>query len=163
MQLDGKNSYTVTFPKGQLPPVKGFWSMTLYNEHHLFTPNPLNRYSLGTKSKSLQYNPDGLLTLYFGAKSPGKDRETNWVPAPDGAFSLYIHAYWVERAILDGSWMPPNVEKVAWAHRSFRKQRRPVPSRNGGGAATSAASAPSAVTAGARDAPPCARSTKGSV
>jgi len=111
-QLHGKNSYTVTFPKGQLPPVKGFWSMTLYNEHHLFTPNPLNRYSLGTKSKSLQYNPDGSLTLYFGAKSPGKNKETNWVPAPNGTFSLYIRAYWSEKAILDGSWMPPNVAKV---------------------------------------------------
>ena len=111
-QLHGKNSYTVTFPKGQLPPVKGFWSMTLYNEHHLFTPNPLNRYSLGTKSKSLQYNPDGSLTLYFSAKSPGKNKETNWVPAPNGTFSLYIRAYWSEKAILDGSWMPPNVAKV---------------------------------------------------
>jgi hypothetical protein len=112
-QLDGKNNYTVTFPKGQEPPVKGFWSMTLYNEHHLFTPNPLNRYSLGTKSKSfLKYNPDGSLTLYFGAKSPGKDKETNWVPAPDGTFSLYIRCYWSEPAVLDGSWMPPQVEKV---------------------------------------------------
>ena len=111
-QLHGKNLYTVTFPKGQLPPVKGFWSLTLYNEHHLFHANPLNRYSLGTKSKSLQYNPDGSLTLYFGAKSPGKNKETNWVPAPDGTFSLYIRAYWAEKAILDGSWMPPNVEKA---------------------------------------------------
>ena len=93
--------------------MKGFWSMTLYNEHHLFTPNPLNRYSLGTKSKSfLKYNPDGSLTLYFGAKSPGKDKETNWVPAPDGTFSLYIRCYWSEPAVLDGSWMPPQVEKV---------------------------------------------------
>jgi hypothetical protein len=111
-QLNGKNNYTVTFPKGQLPPVKGFWSMTLYNEHHLFTANALNRYSLGTKSKSLQYNPDGSLTLYFGAKSPGKDKETNWIPAPKGAFSLYIRAYWADKAIIDGTWMPPNVEKV---------------------------------------------------
>ncbi|MBI5582272.1 MAG: DUF1254 domain-containing protein [Deltaproteobacteria bacterium] len=111
-QLNGKNNYTVTFAKGQTPPVKGFWSLTLYNEHHLFHPNKLNRYSLGTKSKSLQYNPDGSLTLYFGAKSPGKNRETNWVPAPRGKFSLYIRAYWSEKAILDGTWMPPDVEKV---------------------------------------------------
>lgn len=111
-QLHGKNNYTVTFPKGELPPVKGFWSMTLYNEHHLFESNKLNRYSLGTKSKSLQYNPDGSLTLYFGAKSPGKDKETNWVPAPKGTFSLYIRAYWADQAIIDGTWMPPNVEKA---------------------------------------------------
>jgi hypothetical protein len=112
-QLHGKNNYTVTFAKGQEPPVKGFWSLTLYNEHHLFSSNALNRYSLGTKSKSfLKYNPNGSLTLYFGAKSPGKDKETNWVPAPDGTFSLYIRAYWSEKAILDGTWMPPQVEKV---------------------------------------------------
>jgi len=111
-QLHGRNLYAVTFPKGQLPPVKGFWSLTLYNEHHLFHPNALNRYSLGTKSKSLQYNPDGSLTLYFGAKSPGKDKESNWLPAPEGTFSLYIRCYWSEQAILDGAWMPPQVEKV---------------------------------------------------
>ena len=111
-QLHGKNSYTVTFPKGQLPPVKGFWSLTLYNEYHLFHPNGLGRYSLGTKNKALQYNSDGSLTLHFGAKSPGKDKEPNWVPAPDGMFSLYLRCYWAEQAILDGSWMPPNVEKV---------------------------------------------------
>jgi hypothetical protein len=112
-QLNGQNNYTLTFPKGQQPPVKGFWSVTLYNDLHLFNPNPLNRYSLGTKSKSfLKDNPDGSLTLYFGAKSPGKDKETNWVPAPAGTFSLYIRCYWAEQAILDGTWMPPQVEKV---------------------------------------------------
>jgi hypothetical protein len=112
-QLDGKNLYTVTFAKGQEPPVNGFWSMTLYNDKHLFNPNPLNRYSLGTKSKSfLQYNADGSLTLYFSAKSPGKNRETNWVPAPNGAFSLYLRCYWPQPAILDGTWMPPQVEKA---------------------------------------------------
>lgn len=73
----------------------------------------MNRYSLGTKIKSfLKYNTDGSLTLYFGAKSPGKDKETNWVPAPNGAFSLYIRAYWADKAVLDGTWMPPQVEKV---------------------------------------------------
>ena len=111
-QLNGKNNYTITFPKGQTPPVKGFWSLTLYNEHHLFSPNALNRYSLGTKSKSLQQNADGSLTLYFGNKSPGKDKETNWVPAPNGTFSLYIRCYWAEQSVLDGTWIPPNVEKV---------------------------------------------------
>jgi hypothetical protein len=111
-QLHGKNNYTVTFPKGKLPPVKGFWSLTLYNEHHLFHPNKLNRYSLGTKSKSVKYNGDGSLTLYFGAKSPGKDKESNWLPAPMGTFSLYIRAYWSEKAILDGTWQPPQVEMV---------------------------------------------------
>ncbi|RLA46514.1 MAG: hypothetical protein DRR06_04930 [Gammaproteobacteria bacterium] len=110
--LDGHNSYTLTFPKGQTPPVKGFWSITLYNEQHFFNQNPLKRYSLGTKNKTLKKNADGSLTLYFGAKSPGKDKESNWLPAPDGVFSLYLRTYWPEKSILDGSWMPPNVEKA---------------------------------------------------
>jgi hypothetical protein len=67
-QLRGQNSYSITFPKGQLPPVKGFWSLTLYNEVHFFHPNPLERYSLGTKNKNLKYNADGSLTLYAGAR-----------------------------------------------------------------------------------------------
>lgn len=110
--LHGQSQYTVTFPKGQTPPVKGFWSLTLYNEHHLFAPNALKRYSLGTKNKNLKYNADGSLTLYVGHTSPGKDRESNWLPAPDGTFSLYIRAYWGDKAILDGSWKPPVIQKA---------------------------------------------------
>ena len=111
-QLDGHHLYTVTFPKGQLPPVKGFWSLTLYDDQHLFFPNPLKRQSLGTKNKDLKYNADGSLTLYYGANSPGREKETNWVPAPEGTFSLYLRSYWSEQAVLDGTWMPPQVEKV---------------------------------------------------
>ena len=92
--------------------MKGFWSLTLYNEHHFFNKNSLKRYSLGTKNKTLQYNADGSLTLYAGEKSPGKDKESNWLPAPNGTFSLYIRCYWAEPAILDGTWMAPQVEKV---------------------------------------------------
>jgi hypothetical protein len=111
-QLDGHNLYTVTFAKGETPPVRGFWSLTLYNDMHLFNPNPLGRYSLGTKNKNLKYNGDGSLTLYAGSKSPGKDKESNWLPAPSGTFSLYIRCYWPEPAVLDGTWQPPQVEKV---------------------------------------------------
>jgi hypothetical protein len=111
-QLNGQNAYVITFAKGQTPPVQGFWSVTLYNDVHLFNPNPLGRYSLGTKSKSLKYNADGSLTLYASATSPGADKESNWLPAPDGTFSLYIRAYSADKAILDGTWQPPQVEKV---------------------------------------------------
>ena len=109
-QLSGQNTYSITFPKGQLPPVKGFWSLTLYNDVHFFNPNPLERYSLGTKNKTLKYNADGSLTLYAGAKPPGNEKESNWLPAPDGAFSLYIRAYWPGKDIVDGTWQPPRVE-----------------------------------------------------
>ena len=111
-QLDGRNGYTITFPKGQTPPVNGFWSLTLYNDVHLFNPNSLRRYSLGTKNKTLKYNADGSLTLYAGARSPGADKESNWLPAPEGTFSLYIRAYWAGQAILDGAWPPPAVTMV---------------------------------------------------
>ena len=85
--------------------------MTLYNDRHLFSPNPLNRYSLGTKNQNLKRNPNGSLTLYASRKSSGSGHEANWLPAPEGSFSLYIRAYWGERAILDGSWQPPKIEK----------------------------------------------------
>ncbi|OKO84152.1 hypothetical protein AC630_09630 [Bradyrhizobium sp. AS23.2] len=110
-QLDGRNSYTITFSKGQVPPVRGFWSVTLYNDVHLFHPNALKRYSLGTKNKTLKYNSDGSLTLYVGATSPGGDKENNWLPAPNGTFSLYIRAYWADKAILDGTWQPSAIVK----------------------------------------------------
>jgi hypothetical protein len=112
-QLNGTATYSVTFPAGQLPPVDGFWSLTLYNEHHFFNPNPLKRFSLGTKNQDLQKNPDGSLTLYAGAKSPGKDKETNWLPAPNTPFSLYIRCYWPKQEAINASWAPPRVEKHA--------------------------------------------------
>ncbi|WP_447803028.1 DUF1254 domain-containing protein [Pseudomonas serbica] len=110
--LDGNHQYTVTFAKGQTPPVKGFWSLTLYNAEHFFHANPLQRFSLGTKNKTLKDNPDGSLTLYLGAKSPGADKESNWLPAPTGPFSLLLRNYWPEASIIDGSWTPPDVVKT---------------------------------------------------
>jgi hypothetical protein len=112
-RLNGAHAYTVTFKKGETPPVNGFWSLTLYNQEHLFSPNPLNRYSLGTKNKSLKLSADGVLTLYVRRESPGADKDSNWLPAPkDADFSLYIRTYWPKVDILDGSWTPPAVQRV---------------------------------------------------
>ncbi len=108
----GGNAYTVTFAKGQTPPVKGFWSLTLYNKHHLFEPNALNRFGVGTKNKDLKLGDDGSLTLYIQHASPGPDKQSNWLPAPADEFSLYIRAYWPDAPITEGSWMPPAVTKV---------------------------------------------------
>jgi len=112
-ELSGSGSYEITFAAGQEPPVNGFWSLTLYNDKHLFHANDLKRYSLGTKNKNLKRNADGSLTLYAGAKSPGAGNDSNWLPAPDGHFSLYIRAYWGKEGILDGSWKPPAIKKIA--------------------------------------------------
>jgi hypothetical protein len=90
-QLVGETSYEVTFEKGQL--VKGFWSLTMYDPEHFFAPNALKRYALGTKNKSLKHNDDGSLTIYLGNKSPGKEKESNWLLAPAGNFSVWIRAY----------------------------------------------------------------------
>ena len=95
-----------------MPPVKGFWSLTLYNAEKFFHPNPLKRFSRGTKDKDLKYGEDGSLTLYLGATSPGADKESNWLPAPAGTFSLLMRLYWPEQAVLDGTWLPPDVKKV---------------------------------------------------
>lgn len=110
--LDGNHRYAVTFAPGELPPVNGFWSMTLYNTEHFFHENALNRYSLGTKNSTLKSGDDGSLTIYVGAGAPGADLESNWLPAPKGPFSLYIRAYWGEAAVLDGTWVPPAITKL---------------------------------------------------
>jgi hypothetical protein len=110
-RLNGRNSYTVTFAKDQVPSVKGFWSLTMYNKFHFFEPNQLKRYSLGTKNKTLQYGPDGSLNIYVSATPPDKDKMSNWQPAPKDDFSLYVRSYWPEAAITEGKWTPPAVEK----------------------------------------------------
>ena len=112
-RLTGAHRYSVAFAPGQAPPVNGFWSLTVYNKEHLFEPNKLNRFSLGTKSKSMKTNSDGSLTLYFQNNSPGADNEANWVPTPSDEFSLYIRAYWPKDAVLDGSWKPPKVTRTS--------------------------------------------------
>ncbi|KRB53368.1 hypothetical protein ASE04_29630 [Rhizobium sp. Root708] len=110
--FDGTKQYSITFPKGEVPPVKGFWSLTLYDQEKFFFANPLNRFSLGTKNKDLKYADDGSLTLYLGAKSPGAEKEANWIPAPEGHFSLILRLYWPETAVLNGKWLPPDIKQV---------------------------------------------------
>lgn len=111
-RLNGANRYVVTFPKGEVPPVKGFWSLTMYNQHHLFEPNPIKRYSVGTKNKDLKAGADDALTIYIQADQPiDPMQRANWLPAPKGDLSLFIRAYWPEPAVIDGSWAPPPVEK----------------------------------------------------
>ena len=112
-RLNGANRYTVTFAKDQTPPVNGFWSLTLYNEHHFFSPNEIKRYSLGTKNKTLKCNQDGSLTLYVQAEAPPAVQRDSWLPTPiDSDFSLYVRAYWPKTAVIDGSWTPPAVQRT---------------------------------------------------
>ena len=93
-----------------MPPVKGFWSLTMYDEQFFFYPNPLNRYTLSGRNQ-LKFNEDGSLDLYIQHDNPGKDKEANWLPAPIGKFNLMFRFYWPEDSLIDGKWAPPAVTK----------------------------------------------------
>jgi hypothetical protein len=109
--LDGSMRYRLHFDKSGLPPVRAFWSITAYDQDGYFIANPISRYALGDRDQ-LRFNPDGSLDLYFQSRNPGPDRESNWLPAADGAFNLTIRLYWPEQVILNGTWRPPALERL---------------------------------------------------
>jgi hypothetical protein len=102
------------FAKGELPPVHAFWSMTMYElPKSLLVANPINRYLINSPMlPDLKRDADGGLTLYFQSESPGKDKESNWLPAPKGPFIMYMRLYWPAEAALDGKWKAPKVQMV---------------------------------------------------
>lgn len=108
--LDGsKAAYTLTFRKDNIPPVKYFWSITMYSiPERLLVENPINRYSIGSNTPELKYNADGSLTIYVSAKSPGKDKESNWLPAPNGTFWTVLRNYGPDQSIINGTYKRPN-------------------------------------------------------
>ncbi len=111
---DGASRYVVHFPKGQLPPAEGFWSITMYDANYFFVANPINRYSISAR-QNLKSNADGSVDLYVQKDSPGADKESNWLPAPAGKFILMMRLYWPSEgdpSILDGSWVIPPVRKA---------------------------------------------------
>lgn len=110
-KLNGANQYVMHFAKGQMPPVKGFWSLTMYNDQFFFIENALNRYTLSSRS-AFKKNSDGSIDLYIQHESPGKDKEANWLPAPEGNFVLMLRFYWPKEEIINGKWTIPAVEKV---------------------------------------------------
>ena len=102
------------FAKGHLPPVHGFWSVTMYDSKFFFVANPINRYSISAR-QHLKSNPDGSVDLYIQKDLPGADKEANWLPAPDGKFILMLRMYWPSekrRSIITGSWEIPPVKKA---------------------------------------------------
>jgi hypothetical protein len=111
---DGTNKYVMHFDKGKLPPVRGFWSLTMYDAQFFFVENPLNRYNLSQRNK-LKSNQDGSVDLYLQASNPGPDKESNWLPAPEGKFVLMLRLYWPNEmapSILNGTWKPPAVQQM---------------------------------------------------
>jgi hypothetical protein len=113
-KYNGANKYVLRFAKGELPPVNGFWSITMYDKEYFFVPNPINRYAISQRNK-LKANPDGSVDVYVQKDSPGKDQEQNWLPAPEGEFVLMMRLYWPKEtppSILDGTWKPPEVKQA---------------------------------------------------
>jgi hypothetical protein len=105
----GKAAYTLTFAKGQLPPVKYFWSVTMYSvPQRLLVENGIKRYSIGSSTPGLKANDDGSLVLHVSAKSPGRDKESNWLPAPNGPFWTVLRTYGPSESIIDGSYVRPD-------------------------------------------------------
>lgn len=117
--LDGANNYTLHFDKNNMPPVAAFWSVTLYDPEGFQVANALNRFAVSSWMP-FKYNPDGSLDLYFQNKSPGKDKEANWLPTPKGPFNLLMRLYAPKSEILTGKWNPPAVTR-----------EQPVPSLGG--------------------------------
>ncbi|WP_018263982.1 DUF1254 domain-containing protein [Methylobacterium sp. WSM2598] len=107
-QLSGTSKYVMRFPAGELPPVNGFWSLTMYDADYFFVENPLHRYTVSPRN-DLKLNPDGSVDLHIQNESPGTQRESNWLPAPKGPFILMLRNYWPKDALLSGSWAPPPV------------------------------------------------------
>jgi len=107
-----KNGYVMRFSRDQLPPVKGFWSMTLYGlPSQLMVTNPLKRYSIGDRTEGVKYGQDGSLTIYIQNRSPGPSLEANWLPAPNGPFALQVRMYWPKpEAFTPQTYAPPLVE-----------------------------------------------------
>ncbi len=119
--LDGsQHNYSITFPAGQLPPVNSFWSITLYDgDTQFLVKNPIDRYLINSPMlPQMNKNADGSLTLYIQKDSPGKDKEANWLPAPDGPIYLVMRLYWPKTeapSILPagkGSWSPPGIQQA---------------------------------------------------
>jgi hypothetical protein len=110
----GANKYVMHFNKGELPPVDGFWSLTMYDASYFFVPNPINRCTVSQRD-NLKANADGSVDLYIQNESPGKDKEQNWLPAPKDKFILMMRLYWPKEtppSILDGSWTIPGAKET---------------------------------------------------
>ena len=113
--LDGKeNQYTIYLASGQLPPVHAFWSFTMYNlPASLLVPNPINRYLINSPMlPNMKKDVKGGVTIYIQYKSPGKDKESNWLPAPDGPFWIALRLYWPKEEAINGNWKQAPLELV---------------------------------------------------
>lgn len=108
--FDGNNRYQIHFDAQQLPKVHAFWSLTMYNKSSFLIENPIQRFAIGDRSPQLQYNQDGSLDIYISSIQPANSN--NWLPAPNGEFSLTLRAYLPSEDLLLGDWLPPAVINI---------------------------------------------------
>lgn len=108
----GAYDYIIHFPANKTPPVNAFWSLTMYNERNFLVANPINRYAISPHLGPLKYSANGSLDIYIQNTTPGLDRESNWLPAPSNGFIISLRLYWPQEAALNGSWVPPAVQRV---------------------------------------------------
>ncbi|MBI4905927.1 MAG: DUF1254 domain-containing protein [Acidobacteria bacterium] len=106
--LTGSKNYVLRFEPKQLPPVNAFWSLTIYDEQRFLVENDINRYAIGDRTKGLRYEPDGALLIYIQHNRP-TGRESNWLPAPSGPFSLNLRLYLPKPEALNGAWQLPKI------------------------------------------------------
>ena len=110
---DGTRLSVLRFTRENLPPAKFFWSATLYTLPDRFLhANPMDRYSIGDRTRGLVYRQDGSLEIYVGNSSPGKDKESNWLPAPAAPYSLVVRVYGPSEAAQTGQWLLPPLQTV---------------------------------------------------
>ncbi len=107
--LDGQRTYHMHFDKKAFPPVRAFWSVTMYDEAGYFVENPIQRYAIGDRD-ALQFDAGGSLDLYIGHQAPSGAKRSNWLPAPAGSFNLLFRLYWPKDAVLRGEWAPPALQ-----------------------------------------------------
>jgi hypothetical protein len=111
-KLRGKHDYRISFAPGELPPVRAFWSLTVYNESLFLVPNPIDRYAIGDRTAGLHYGGDGSLKLYLTHEDPGGARSANWLPTPAGRFLLHLRLYEPGRAAFNGEWDLPTIKRT---------------------------------------------------
>jgi hypothetical protein len=111
----GENNYVLHFQKDEIPPVKACWSLTMYNNRQFFVDNPINRYAIGDHDQAnrLKVNNDGSIDIVIQNESPGKDKESNWLPSPKDGFNLILRCGWPEQRLLNHGWAPPAVQKIS--------------------------------------------------
>jgi hypothetical protein len=107
-----KASYRFTFAPGELPPADAFWSLTMYGLDANLVSNPIDRFSIGDRTPGMKKNADGSLTLYIQHESPGEEWKDNWLPAPDGRFTMTLRLYHPRQEVYDGEWVAPPLETV---------------------------------------------------